>query len=130
MSLMFGINLVRNEPMLVMLLLAFVLLACLMIPLYFYVRKPKLGTIEWIGRLDPVHFGALKCYALRGADVIWSLLTAGKCPAGDEKGFSVFPACVRSGCRFCNRRISAASDDVRPDVFRNEHCRSRRNDAP
>lgn len=75
MSLTFGINLVRNEPMLVMLLLAFVLLACLMIPLYFYVRKPKLGTIEWIGRLDPVHFGALKCYALRGADVIWSLLT-------------------------------------------------------
>lgn len=75
MSLTFGLNLVRNEPILAILLFAFALLACLMIPLYFYVRRPKLGTIEWIGRLDPVHFGALKCCRFRNTDVIWSLLT-------------------------------------------------------
>lgn len=75
MSQRIGIDLFRNEPLLMMLLLAFAVLACLMIPLYFYVRRPKIGTTEWISRLDPVHFGPLKRAAFRGTDVIWSLLT-------------------------------------------------------
>lgn len=75
MSLRIGIDLFRNEPLLAALLVAFALLACLMIPLYFYVRKPKIGTTEWISRLDPVHFGPFKRYAFRGTDVVWALLT-------------------------------------------------------
>lgn len=75
MSQRIGIDLFRNEPLLMMLLLAFAVLACLMIPLYFYVRRPKIGTTEWISRLDPAHFGPLKRAAFRGTDVIWSLLT-------------------------------------------------------
>lgn len=80
MSLFIGISYIRHEPILALLLLAFALLTCLMIPLYFFVRKPKLGTTEWISRLDPVRFGALKRYALRGTDAIWALLT-GLCAA-------------------------------------------------
>lgn len=75
MSLLIGVRTLTNEPMLVMLLLSFALLTALMIPLYFYVRKPKAGTTEWISRLDPVHFGPLPRYALRGPDVIWAILT-------------------------------------------------------
>lgn len=68
-------SLLKSEPLLILMILAFALLSCLMIPLYFYVRKPKLGTTEWISRLDPAHFLPLKRYPLYGQDVVWGLLT-------------------------------------------------------
>lgn len=49
-------------------------LMCLSVPAYFHALRPRLGTTEWIRRLDPPQFAPLQIQRLHWADALWTLL--------------------------------------------------------
>lgn len=68
-------NLLRRPGVLV-LLGCFALVLCLSVPAYFRVLRPRIGTTEWIRRLDARHFSPLRRVPYAMADLIWAPLTA------------------------------------------------------
>ena len=65
---------IASHPLLLAGFVCLCLTAVLMIPLYFQARKPRRGTIEWIGRMEPTRFHPLKQYEISFVDCIWGLL--------------------------------------------------------
>lgn len=63
-----------QQPVLLIILVAFTALMALMIPAYFYAYRPKPDSTEWIGRLDRRSFRPLTAGALTPADIIWTLI--------------------------------------------------------
>lgn len=63
-----------QQPALLILLGAFIVLMALMIPAYFYVYRPKPDSTEWIGRLDRRSFQPLTAGALNLTDIVWALI--------------------------------------------------------
>ena len=68
------LNGLLQQPSLLILLGAFIVLMALMIPAYFYVYRPKPDSTEWIGRLDRRSFKPLTAHKLNPADIIWALI--------------------------------------------------------
>lgn len=65
----------RNEPLLVALIVAFALLCAVGVWLYFYASRPKCGTLEWIKCFDTKHFKWFAVHSLRWQVLPWMLLT-------------------------------------------------------
>lgn len=66
----------------------FAILAVLIIPSYFIAIRPRRGTIEWMQRIDPPKFAALRVRKLEWVDLIWMLLS------GFGAGFLRLLACM------------------------------------
>lgn len=62
------------RPFALLLLLLGAVLLCLSVPAYYYARRPRRGTTEWIKRLDPPSAAPLQVQGLCLADALWSLL--------------------------------------------------------
>ncbi len=56
------------------LLILCAVLMCLSVPAYFHAMRPRIGTTEWIRRLDPPKFTPLSVRKLHWADALWTLL--------------------------------------------------------
>ena len=65
-----------QQPGILVLLGCFALVLCLSVPAYFCVLRPRIGTTEWIRRLDARHFTSLQRVPYSMADLIWAPLTA------------------------------------------------------
>lgn len=65
-----------QRPGVLVLLGCFALVLCLSVPAYFCVLRPRIGTTEWIRRLDARHFSPLQRVPYAMADLIWAPLTA------------------------------------------------------
>lgn len=68
------LNGLLQQPALLILLGAFVVLMGLMIPAYFYAYRPKVNSTEWIARLEPRRFRPLAKSPLIPADAVWTLI--------------------------------------------------------
>ena len=76
MSLYLILQNLLQRPGVLVLLGCFALVLCLSVPAYFCVLRPRIGTTEWIRRLDARHFLPLRRVPYDAADLIWAPLTA------------------------------------------------------
>ena len=76
MSLYLILQNLLQRPGVLVLLGCFALVLCLSVPASFCVLRPRIGTTEWIRRLDARHFLPLRRVPYDAADLIWAPLTA------------------------------------------------------